>query len=245
MSLPIRRATNYTVGLQVKSADLNALQDFRIGARGHFLEDFFGDVSARWNTTNPAGTGVATWPSGATSSHKVDVATSGASNDETVLTTGARLVSMSASPAFRARVRFVTTLADREDEIGFEGTNGRLRFRRHSGTFSGNWILEAYTDGALVTQDLGLAPAAAGTWYVLTMQVIDATHVYWSVATSETAAPLGEGTITTANSLLTISSGTPNTNAIPARIRVKTLTAAVRRLEVDYVSATVERFAAV
>lgn len=237
--LPVTRDTTYAAGLQVKSADLNAIQGALGFERPHFFDDFF-YKSLRWEYAAD-NDGNITEPSGGNDTHLLNLASGSANNNVSKMRTKTRLTRLVDLPAFRCRVRFgkgatpVTSFEGVAGLVKASDPNARyLTFYRNTDAASNpNNIKLLVQDGAgsqLVTTSV---QPAVDTWYVLEVVVVSLTSVAWRVANDETGAALDSGTFTAT----TIN----NTDQLIFSCECKTLNNAGRSFGVDYVSVRAAR----
>lgn len=234
MSLPVDRNTTYAQLSQLKSADLNTIQDLLAGLSGyaHFRDDFWkldGDI---WDSAL-VGLGLIQAPTG---SHVARIATGAVGGNTSTLHTitpgGPTFGQLEQFPRrMRARIKFVSTLADRLDFIGLSADNTtsnlRLGFGRDTAVFP-QVFLYVRGGGGLEQFDTGWTPAGADNWYVVEVIVEDDSTVSWSVRLGDDdVAPFISGTETLASAIT-------DTSDLVAIAHCGTLTAAGRALEIDY-----------
>jgi hypothetical protein len=237
--LPITRDTTYAAAAQVKSADLNAIQDAQGHVRPHFLDDFF-YKSTRWEYTVD-NDGNITEPAGGNDTHLLNVVSGTANNNVSKMRTKTRLTRLVDLPAFRARVRFgkgATPVTSNRTVIGLVRASDPnaldLAFYRDTAAGSNpNTIKLLFTDGAGAQLVVTGVDPAADLWYVLEVVVVSLTSVAWRVANSETGAALASGTF----AATTIT----GTEQLIFSCECKSLSAASRSLGVDYVSVRAAR----
>jgi hypothetical protein len=234
MTLPVSRNTTYLphipdvqTGTQVKSVDMNAMQDALCGVYPHFVDDFFKLDTELWEVTaDPGGAAVVA----AGGPHYLAQGSGSDINELITTRTKFTMGSLVGLPRFRARIRFATTVADRFDLVGLirqSGGSTSMQFTRDT-SVAPEIQFEVRGGAGVETVDTGVSPAA-DTWYVLEAVIVDSTHVAWRVATSETGAALASGT-------LTLGGAIDDANENIFSIETQNLSGAVRSMLVDYVS---------
>lgn len=214
MSIPISRTTTYAPLSQVKSADLDAIQDVLSGAIPQFFDDFYCLNEEAW-AIYADGLGEITGPS---NNHEMMLTTGAVNGNLARIYTLLALGQLSYLPRWRARVKLSTT-ATRYDLVGLCDTSFAERAVMYRDTaVSNNLKLAVRGTAGLETFDTAFSPAA-NTWYWLTVEILSTTSVYWAVATDPTAAPAASGTVTMASAIT-------STDGLLFEHRSKTLSAA-------------------
>lgn len=230
MGIPVTRNTTYIPGVtEVKSADLNGMQDVIAGVVPHLFDDFWGNSGA-WDD---AGDGSIAYPSGI--GHFLAILSGATSGDSHRLTTKTVMGKGTDLLAFRARVKLKTAVTSRFDNIGYVRTSGahadQLVFQRDTGV-SNNWNLLIWDGASLTTVDTGFAPTV-DVFYVLEAVWVDSTHVAWSISSVENGTALASGTETVG--------AVSAADDLWFEAEASTATSANRILYVDYISAKAAR----
>lgn len=234
MGIPITRNTTYLPGVtEVKSADLNQLQDQRAMVRPHLCAEFWGpDLEPGWEES---GDGSVTLPSSANSQHWIAISSGGSANDVHKVSSASILGKPTDLPAFRARVRLVATAANRFDLIGYVKTGTlqtRLAVLRDTDD-DNNFHVVVITSAGTEDFDTGFSPTV-NTWYVLEVVLNSTGNLTWAIRSTENGAALASGDEDLAGTIT-------STDDLLFHAEVSALTGSARILYVDYISALASR----
>lgn len=236
--IPVSRATTYVPGItEVKSADLNGIQDVFSGDLVHFKDEFF-CMSDAWEVTAD-GIGAVTPPSGGNDWHNLNVVSGNVSSDITTLRSRTALCTAEQLPGFRARVRYgkgATPVTSQETYVGLVKTSSSPSavapilafFRNTSAATNPNNIKLQVLGGAVVEQvDTGIAPVV-DTWYTLQAICVTQDQVDWAVLDAE-GAVLASGSFEPTDPI-------DDTDTAFFNVQIKSLSAAQRSFAIDHVS---------